>query len=73
MAKYRISASLTISVITEVEAASEEEAVSEAFGRPVIDLCHHCAGDESVGSEWVTTGELDGEPDDESVRVTRIR
>lgn len=66
MPKYLVMAEMTISVHTEVEADTLEEAIEIAQGRPVMGLCHQCAA--SAGSshadleEWRTNGELDGEP-----------
>ncbi len=62
--RYRLSGTLTISVCTDVEAASPEEAckILEDEGRPVVTLCHQCSGGNSF-VEWVTSGELDGEPE----------
>ena len=62
MPKYSIGSVLTISVFTEVEADSKEEAIEEAGSRSVMSLCHQCSrGD--YDAEWCTSGELDGEPD----------
>lgn len=59
--RYRIKALLTISVSTDVEADSIEEAREIAADRPIIDLCHQCSvGD--ADEQWVTSGELDGSP-----------
>ena len=62
MKKWMVQAEVTISMHTVVEAFSEKEAVEEAMSRGVIGLCHQCSRSESEGSEWVTSGELDGEP-----------
>lgn len=58
---YTVEAQIVISVFTEVEADSEREAISIAAQRNVTDLCASCAN-KSPDEEWVTTGELDGEP-----------
>lgn len=60
--KYLISAEVTISVHTVVEAESEKEAKEIAAGRSLVELCHMCAeGDED--EEWCVS-EFDGEPKD---------
>lgn len=53
---------VTISVLTDVEAESEDEAIRLAEERSVIGLCHQCGGNRTRDEEWVTSGELDGEP-----------
>jgi hypothetical protein len=60
---YNVVAQVTISVHTVVEAGSIEEAIELAQERSVIQLCHQCASGDEM-SEWVTSGELDGEPTD---------
>lgn len=61
--KFTVSGTLTISVSTEVEASSAKEAIAIASGRDIVRLCHQCArGDPDA--EFITSGELDGEPDD---------
>lgn len=62
--RYLVVSMITISVHTEVEAASEAEAATLAMERPVMRLCNQCATGEP-DREWVTSGELDGEPDGE--------
>lgn len=58
---YRVTSTITISVSTVVTAGSKTEALRVAAARPMITLCHQCAsGNDS--QEWVTSGELDGEP-----------
>lgn len=59
---YRVSGTITISMFTDVLARGFEEAAELADANPVIGLCHQCAGGESK-DEWVTSGELDGEPE----------
>lgn len=61
MPKYRVSGLLTVSVSTCVEADTEAEAKELAMANPNVGLCHQCAGGDE-DSEWVTSGELDGEP-----------
>lgn len=65
--KYRVSGTITISVFTDVEAASEQEARDIAEGRGVVGLCWQCCGNRTAGEEWVTSGELDGDPEAEDV------
>jgi hypothetical protein len=57
--RYSVGGVITISVHTEVEAASPEEAREIAINdRGIMSLCHQCAsGDPSL--EWVTSGEFD--------------
>lgn len=59
--RYSVAGVITISVHTEVEASSPEEAREIAVNdRGIMSLCHQCAsGDPS--SEWVTSGEFDGD------------
>jgi hypothetical protein len=61
MATWNVSAEMTISVQTEVEADTEEEARAIAEDRGVQGLCLQCAGGEPT-AEWITSGELDGQP-----------
>ena len=61
MNRFKFIADVTISVSCEVEAKNEKEARAIAEELPMVGLCHQCAsGDPS--SEWVTSGELDGSP-----------
>lgn len=62
MKKYTVSGVVTISVHTDVEARSPSEAKRIACGRGMVALCARCAEGEP-SEEWVTSGELDGEPD----------
>lgn len=59
--RYRVRGMITVSVSTVVEAASGAEAKELAGERGVMSLCHQCAVGEET-EEWVTSGELDGEP-----------
>lgn len=63
MPRYRVSGVMTISISTLIEASTEKEAVEFAAEQPVMSLCHQCASGEDT-KEWVTMGELDGEPDE---------
>lgn len=62
MKRYFVTSSIVITVHTEVEANSVREAKRIALGRGVMSLCHHCASIEG-SDEWVTSGELDGQPE----------
>lgn len=60
MKTFRVTAEVTISISTVVEARSEEHAKELASERPMMSLCHQCAsGADDV--EWITSGELDGD------------
>lgn len=59
--KFTFVVTTAISLHTDVEAESLEEAVRKAQRRSVMSLCHQCATGESR-QEWVTSGELDGDP-----------
>jgi hypothetical protein len=59
--KYTFSVEATITLCTEVEADSLEEAVAKAQDRGVQSLCHQCA-DGHYPTRWSLTGELDCEP-----------
>ena len=61
MKRYRVAAEMTISVSTVVEAKTRAEAIKKAQERPVVRLCYQCARG-AAETEWVTSGELDGEP-----------
>lgn len=66
MKRYRLTSTITISVTTVVRARSPKAAKEAGLDTPVMTLCHQCAsGDETT--EWVTSGELDGSPEDLSV------
>lgn len=61
MKRYRVSGEMTISISTVVHAKTAAEAVEIAKQRGPMGLCHQCAQGEEA-NEWVTSGELDGEP-----------
>lgn len=63
MKRYRVTANVTISVSTIVHAQSASAAKKLAEKRGMMSLCHQCAGSESETHEWVTSGEIDGEPE----------
>jgi len=68
MATYRVTGVLTISVSTKVLAKSADEAIARAMLRGVQRLCYQCAnGEDTV--EWVTSGELDGTPEELAAEV----
>lgn len=59
MQRYMVSGVITISVHTEVVAASPNAARDIAINdRPLMSLCHQCASG-NPDLEWVTSGELD--------------
>lgn len=61
--RYSVAGVMTISVYTEVVAASPEEAREIAtMERGMMSLCHQCASGEP-DREWVTSGDFDGEPE----------
>lgn len=60
--RYLVTGELTISVCTDVLAASPAQAKNLARQRGIMSLCHQCAGDDTITEEWVTSGDLDGEP-----------
>jgi hypothetical protein len=64
--KFSVFATVTISISTEVEANTPQEAAEIAGERGMIGLCHQCASGDPE-QEWVTSGELDGTP--ENVRA----
>ncbi len=61
MKRYRVTSEVTISLSTVVYAKSKAQALSLASDKPIVSLCHQCADGEQ-DEEWVTSGELDGEP-----------
>lgn len=62
MRRYIVNARVTISMLTHVDANSKSEAIEIAQERPVMTLCHCCGGSDGIDEQWVTSGELDGEP-----------
>lgn len=70
MKTYRVTAGVTISITTLVKALNASDARAIACDRPMLRLCHQCAnGEDQV--EWVTSGELDGDPVDLVVEEER--
>lgn len=63
---YRVSSLVTISMYTDVVAESKSEAIEIASSRGLQGLCHQCSSGNNAleNEEWVTSGELDGEPFD---------
>jgi hypothetical protein len=57
---FMVVGEIMISVHTEVEARSPEEALKIAAERGMMSLCHGCSTG-SPSEEWVTSGELGGE------------
>lgn len=69
--RYLVTGIVTISVTVKVEADSEEEARQKANDASMQEFCYSCSrGDDDV---WSTSGELDGEPTIESVRLLKPR
>jgi hypothetical protein len=63
MAKFDITAHVTISIYKTVEAKNEKQARTKALELELPNLCHQCAGaGEGDPDVWELTGELDGEP-----------
>lgn len=62
MKKWRLVATATITLITDVEADSVEDAREIADKRGIQSVCHKCSG-KNREHVWSLTGELDGEPD----------
>lgn len=63
--RYRVTGAMTISVVVDVDADSEEHAREVAEAAAVMNLCNQCAHGEP--DEWSTSGELDGTVEIESV------
>lgn len=66
MKTYRVTATVTISVSTLVEAYSEREAKDIAYSRPLCSL-PYCSEDDT--EVWIHSGELDGTPDKLTVEL----
>ena len=60
--RYCISAEVTVSIHTYVEAGSAKEAIANCSA-DMPHLCHQCATNDGDG-QWSLSGELDGEPRD---------
>jgi hypothetical protein len=61
-----VSSEVTISIHTIVEAESEQQAIDKALHRPMASVFHSGEDDES---EWLTSGEIDGEPNPGAARA----
>lgn len=59
--RYIVTGEITISVHTEVEAPNKSQALLRATDLPMMTLCHQCSS-EMARDQWITSGELDGEP-----------
>lgn len=60
--EYVFSSTATISMHTKVRGTMTlEEAMQIAKSRGNLELCYQCSTGE-VEEQWVTTGELDGDP-----------
>jgi len=69
MKRYRVSAAVTISIWTEVDADSEEQALEMAEAMPMPSLGREASGvgrrnRHGLPETWLTSGELDGSPFD---------
>lgn len=60
MKTYKVSAVVTISIQTEVEAESEKEALEVADGRPMCGLMDPERLGQSINEYWFHSGEIDG-------------
>ena len=60
MKRYRVSGQVTISISVEVDARSKKHARALAEECSLASV-HHSTSEGPEG-EWVTSGELDGEP-----------
>ena len=67
MKRYRVTALLTITVSTVVEASTAQRAKHVAMGRGVMSLCNQCAQCNGEAEEWVINDRLDGEPQEVDV------
>lgn len=69
--RWRVAATMTISVSVEVRAENEEAARERALDASTMTLCNQCADGHST--EWSTSGELDGEIRPEDIlEITEI-
>ncbi len=62
MKKLLVTCEVTISMNTEVSAPNTRTAKEKALERGMVSLCYQCGGSQTGHKEWVTSGELDGEP-----------
>ena len=61
MPKFSFVVSTSISMSTDVEADTLEQAIEEAKSRGPVGLCHQCSRGEP-DEEWITSGEFDCDP-----------
>lgn len=71
MKRYTVNATVTISIYTEVEAESEEEALELAEGREMCSLVPPSRMGSRSDEVWCHCGELDGTPQDLRVEEAR--
>ena len=71
MKTWIVSAHVTIGIWTRVEADTAEDAIEQSAERQMMSLCHQCAGEDNADDEFVTGGELDGEPQKLTAREER--
>lgn len=61
MAKFRVNAEVTITILKTIEAESKEAAIEAAHDLSMPSLCYQCSGGgEGDDDTWELTGELDG-------------
>lgn len=65
MTRYIVNGHVTVSISTTVEAKSVREAKRLALEQPMQSFCSQCSSGHD--EQWVTSGELDGEPQIDSV------
>lgn len=71
MKRYLVVGEVTISVSVEVKANSEKEAKEKALQMPMMGFCHQCARGED--DAWSTSGELDGEVNEDSLHAEVVK
>lgn len=70
MAKYQFVVEATITMGTDVEADTLEQAIEIAKGRCTMSLCYECAhGEEGC---WNTSGELDADPENSKLVAASV-
>lgn len=72
MKKWAVRTVATISIHTIVEAETEAEAKDLAMDRGMQSFCNQCS-DGNPAEEWTTSGELDGEPQEERIEVVEVQ
>ena len=68
MRKFKVYATVGVSVMTYVNAVNEKHAKQLAEARTLQGLCHQCAYGHP-DEVWSLVGELDGEPEIKEVTV----